>query len=178
MAVYAFELNFSGPPGENVIDALYEAGWDDALVAFDPVTGGDGWATFHREAPSALQAVVSAIRQGRKAGVEPLGVTEDFVTLSEIAERTGRTVGAVDHWVTGRRGPGEFPEPRVPRPRVSLYSWAEVSLWLVANGLAALSPADVEIARICEITDSTLRARRLQRQLSAAEQEVLAHAVA
>lgn len=178
MAVYAFELHFSGPPGEHVIDALYEAGWDDALVAFDPETGGDGWATFHREAPSALQAVVSAIRQARKAKVEPLGVTEDYVSLKEIAERTGRTVGAVDHWVTGRRGPADFPKPRVPRPRVSLYSWAEVSMWLVANGLAALSPADVEIARICEVADATLKARRLQRQLSATDLEELSLAVA
>ncbi|MEV3937873.1 hypothetical protein AB0K52_18060 [Glycomyces sp. NPDC049804] len=176
--VYAFELHFTAPPGEHIIDALYEVGWDDALVALDPDTGGEGSALFNREAQSALQAVVSAIRQGRKAGVEPIGVTEDYVSLKEIAERTGRTVGAVDHWVTSRRGPGEFPEPRVPRPRVSLYSWAEVSMWLVANGLAALSPADVEIARICEVTDATLRARRLQQQLSATDRETLARAVA
>lgn len=178
MTVYSFELYFSGPPGEDVIDALYEAGWADSTIDFDPDAGGEGWATFHREAPSALQAVVSAIRQGRSAGVEPLGVTEDYVSLAEIAERTGRTPAAVDHWVTGRRGPGEFPDARVPRPRVSLYSWAEVSMWLVANGLAALSPADVEIARICEIADSTLRTRRLQRQLSEAEQRELDRAVA
>jgi hypothetical protein len=178
VTTYSFELYFTAPPGEHIIDALYEAGWADSTVDFDPDKGGEGWATFHREAPSALQAVVSAIREGRKAGVEPLGVTEDYVSLKEIAERTGRTPAAVDHWVTGRRGPGEFPQPRVPRPRVSLYSWAEVSMWLVANGLAALSPADVEIARICEIADSTLRTRRLQQQLSAAEQETLAEAVA
>jgi hypothetical protein len=178
VTVYAFKLHFSAPPGEHIIDALYEAGWDDAVIGFDPDTGGDGWAYFDREAPSALQAVVSAIREGRKAGVELLGVTEDYVSLKEIAERTGRTVGAVDHWVTGRRGPADFPKPRVPRPRVSLYSWAEVSMWLVANGLAALSPADVEIARICEVADATLKARRLQRQLSATDLEELALAVA
>ncbi|MBO3734126.1 helix-turn-helix transcriptional regulator [Glycomyces niveus] len=176
--VFSFELYFTAPAGEHVIDALYEAGWSDSTIDLDPETGGEGWATFHREAPSALQAVVSAIREGRKAGVEPLGVTEDYVSLKEIAERTGRTPAAVDHWVTGRRGPGEFPEPRVPRPRVSLYSGAEVSKWLVANGLAALSPADVEIARICEITDSTLLAKRLQRQLSEDEQRELDRAVA
>lgn len=178
MTLYTFELHFSAPPGEHVIDKLFEVGWDDATVSLDPSTGGEGFATFHREAPSALKAVVSAIRQGKEAGVELVGVSEDLVTLADIAERTGKTVGAVDHWVTGRRGPGDFPEPRVPRPRVSLYSWAEVSLWLVANGLAELAPADVEIARICEVADATLRARRLQRRLPITDLEDLNEAVA
>ncbi|THV40524.1 hypothetical protein [Glycomyces buryatensis] len=178
MTVYAFELHFSAPPGERIIDAMYEAGWDDALVSFDPVAGGEGWATFNREAPSAVQAVVSAIRQGRKAGVELLGVAEDLVAISQIAERTNRTVAAVDHWVTGRRGPGGFPEPRVPRPRVSLYSWAEVSIWLEEHNLAEVSPADVEIAQLCEVADATLRARRLQRRLSAEHRKALTQAVA
>jgi hypothetical protein len=178
VSIYSFELYFTAPSGEDVLDALYKVGWDDSTIDFDPVKGGEGWATFHREAPSALQAVASAIQEGREAGVELLGVTEDYVTLGEIAERTGRTPAAVDHWATGRRGPGGFPEPRVPRPRVSLYSWAEVSMWLVANGLAALSPADVEIARICEVTDATLRARRLQQQLSPTDLETLSQAVA
>ncbi|RRR96442.1 hypothetical protein [Glycomyces terrestris] len=178
MTVYEFELRFSAPPGDHVVDALYEAGWDDALIAFDPDTGGEGWGTFRREAPSAIQAVVSAIRQGRRAEVDLLGVTEDYVSLAEIAERTGRTLAAVDHWATGRRGAGGFPEPRVPRPRVSLYSWAEVTIWLVEHGLAAMSPADVEIARICEVADATLRARRLQNHLAEAEREELNLAVA
>ncbi|MCD0443463.1 hypothetical protein LO763_07465 [Glycomyces sp. A-F 0318] len=178
MTVYAFELHFSAPPGDHVIDALYEAGWGDALVAFEPATGGEGSAVFDREAPSAVQAVASAIRQGRKAGVDLLGVSEDLVALPEIAERTNRTFAAVDHWTTGRRGPGGFPEPRIPRPRVSLYSWAEVSMWLEQHGLAEVSPADVEIARICEVADATLRARRLQRRLPESEREALTRAVA
>ncbi|GAA1684224.1 DNA-binding protein [Glycomyces endophyticus] len=178
MTIYEFELHFTAPPGEQVIDALYEAGWGDALVAFDPDTGGEGWGTFSREAPSALQAVVSAIREGRMAGVELLGVTEDYVTLTEIANRTDRTLSAVDHWATGRRGPGDFPAPRVPRPRVSLYSWAEVTMWLVQHGLAAMSPEGVEVARVCEVADATLRARRLQNRLPEADREALNLAVA
>lgn len=178
MTLYSFELHFSAPPGEQVIDRLYEAGWDDAVVCFEPATGGEGSAIFDREAPSAVSAVATAIRQGRKAGVKLLGVTEDYVTLSEIAERTGRTPAAVDHWATGRRGPGDFPAPRVPRPRVSLYSWAEVTMWLVQHGLGALSPADVEIARICEVADATLRAKRLQERLQDDDREALTRAVA
>lgn len=65
MAIYTFEVHFTGAVGERTIDALYEAGWDDATVSFDPVAGGRGVATFDREAPSAVDAVASAIAEGR-----------------------------------------------------------------------------------------------------------------
>lgn len=67
--VYCFELSFTAPPGERTIDALYEAGWDDATVSFDPIAGGPGLAAFDREANSAVEAIASAIRQGRAAGL-------------------------------------------------------------------------------------------------------------
>jgi hypothetical protein len=178
VTVYAFEVRFSAPPGAAVVDALYEAGWDDAVVAFDPELGGEGQAMFDREAESAVAAVVSAIKEGRRAGVELIGVSEDLVTLAEVAERTDRSFAAVDHWATGRRGPGSFPAPRVARQRVSLYSWAEVVVWLRAHGLAHMSESDVEIARICEAADALIRAERLRGRLRSDEREALSHAVA
>jgi hypothetical protein len=51
-------------------------------------------------------------------------------------------------------------------------------MWLVQHGLAAMSPEGVEIARICEVADATLRARRLQNRLAEAEREALNLAVA
>lgn len=126
VTVYCFELSFTAPPGERTIDALYEAGWDDATVSFDPMVGGPGLAAFDREANSAVEAIASAIRQVRSAGAEITAVSEDLVTLAEIAERAGRTLATADHWPAGRRGPGRFPEPRIRRPRASLYSWAQV----------------------------------------------------
>ncbi|WP_157930518.1 hypothetical protein [Glycomyces xiaoerkulensis] len=175
---YAFELRFTAPPGGDVIDALYEAGWDDAVISLDPCTGGQGQAMFDREAPSAVKAVVSAIRQGRLAGIELTGVSEDLVTFGEIAERTDRTFATADHWATGRRGPGGFPAPKVARPRVSLYSWAEVVMWLASHGLARMSSADVEIARVCEAADAMIRVQRLQSRLPAEDREALTDAVA
>ncbi|MFF3441047.1 hypothetical protein [Streptosporangium sp. NPDC002721] len=83
MTVYSFELHFTAPSGETVIDALYEAGWDDATVSFDPVAGGPGVAAFDREAGGAVEAIASAIVQGRSAGVEVTGVSEDLVTLTQ-----------------------------------------------------------------------------------------------
>lgn len=177
MNVYCFELSFTAPPGEEIIDALYEAGWDDATVSLDPATGGPGVAAFDREASSAVEAVASAIRQGRSAGVEITAVSEDLVTLSEIAERTGRTLATADHWAAGRRGPGTFPEPKVRRPRASLYSWAQVVFWLHEHGLADVSLADVETAQICEVADSLVRAHRLKYQLTPRDRRLLAGAV-
>lgn len=159
MPTYGFEVRFTGPAGgDALIDALYEAGWDDATVSFDADTGGNGFAAFDRAASSALDAIVSAVEQGRACGLDVTGVSDDLVTLGEIAERIGRTLAAVDHWVRGRRGPGDFPAPRVPRDRAALWSWAEVAEWLAAHHLADIAPEDIETARICRAVDMVLRA--------------------
>jgi hypothetical protein len=178
MEVYRFELSFTAPPGERVIDALYEAGWDDATVSFDPEAGGPGIAAFDREATSAVTAIASAIKQGRAAGVEITDVSEDLVTRSEIAERAGRTLATADHWATGRRGPGNFPLPIVRRPRASLYSWAQVASWLHEHRLAEVSLVDVETAWVCQVADSLVKAHMLQRRLPPADRKLLARAVA
>ncbi|MPY79415.1 MAG: hypothetical protein GEV04_13190 [Actinophytocola sp.] len=178
MATYTFDIHFTGPAGEATIDSLYEAGWDDATVSFDPATGGAGIATFDREASSAVEAIASAIATGRGAGVAVTGVAENLVPFAEIAERTGRTLATVDHWVKGRRGPGGFPEPKIKRPKVSLYSWAEVTHWLHDHELAEVSATDVETARVCEIADSLVRAHRLQHELPPKDRRLLRRAVA
>lgn len=177
MDVYCFELYFAAPPGEQVIDALYEAGWDDATVSFDPDAGGAGIAAFDREAGSAVEAIASAIRQGRAAGVEISGVSEDLVALTEVAERAGRTLATADHWAAGRRGPGNFPEPKIRRARASLYSWAQVASWLHEHHLADVSLADVETARVCQIADSLVKAHRLKHQLRPRDRKLLVGAV-
>lgn len=178
MAVYSFELTFTAPPGAGTINALYEAGWDDAVVSLDPVAGGPGLASFDREAASAVEAIASAIRQGRSAGIEITSASEDLVTLSEIAERAGRTLATAEHWATGRRGPGGFPAPKIRRPRASLYSWAQVAMWLHKHHLAEVSLTDVETARVCEIADTLIRATRLQKELAPRERRLLSAAVA
>lgn len=175
---YTFDVHFTGRAGEGTVDALYEAGWDDAVVSFDPATGGCGIASFDREADSAVEAIASAITEGRSAGVEVTGVSENLVTLTEIAERTGRSFATADHWAAGRRGPGGFPEARIKRAKASLYSWAEVARWLHDSGLAKVSLADVETARVCEVADALLRAHRLQDELTPTDRRLLRRAVA
>jgi hypothetical protein len=174
MAHYRFELHFLGNV-EAVIDALYEAGWDDAGVSGDHRGGS---AEFVREATSAIAAVTSAIEQAERCGLEVTGVTEDLVTLADIAERTGRTLAAVDLWVRGRRGPGDFPAPRVPRARAAMFSWAEVATWLSDAGLIDVDETTVEMARSCALIDSALRTRRGLRQVPPDERHRVACLVA
>ncbi|SNT03049.1 hypothetical protein SAMN05216276_102247 [Streptosporangium subroseum] len=107
MSVYSFELHFTAPSGEETIDALYEAGWDDATVSLDPVTGGPGVAAFDREASTAVEAIASAIAQGRAAGVEVTGVSEDLVTLGGSGDRLG---DADDDQTSPTRIPSPAPE--------------------------------------------------------------------
>ncbi|WP_129663695.1 helix-turn-helix transcriptional regulator [Phytoactinopolyspora endophytica] len=156
MPVYVFEVELVGNIDES-LDALFEAGYDDALVRGDDRGGSAG---FDREAGTAIEAIVSAIDQAEACGLEVVGVTEDLVTLGEIAERTGRTLAAVENWVKGRRGPGDFPEPRVPRPRAALYSWADVATWLSVHEVFEINPVDLETAHACTVIDAAIRTRR------------------
>ena len=57
-------------------------------------------------------------------------MVEDRVTAAGIADKAKVTQAAVRYWITGERGPGNFPAPVIPRERASLYSWAEVAGWL------------------------------------------------
>ena len=55
-------------PSENVVDAIYEAGCSDALIAFQ---NGELQVDFVREAHTIRQAVSEALRQLRSAGTTP-----------------------------------------------------------------------------------------------------------
>lgn len=121
---------------DEVVDALYEAGCDDSTIC---MRSGRVHMTFDREAMSMRDAVLSAIRDIRKAGygANILRVdTCNLVTQSEIARRIGRSRQLVNQYVTGARGPGNFPAPTCDLyDGHSLYRWCEVSYWLYQNGM-------------------------------------------
>jgi len=87
---YSFSLTFTLPEGqddpERYIDALYEAGCDDAVVG----TGLAGSVSleFSRQAHSAVAAVDSAIKDVMHAipGAEMIEARPDLVGLSDIAD--------------------------------------------------------------------------------------------
>jgi hypothetical protein len=87
---------------------------------------------FDREAPSLVDAIVSAVRDLEAVGI-PAGRIrddDDLVTLAEIAERVGRSREAVRLWSIGRTGPGGFPAPLDMGISTAFYRWSQVAPWV------------------------------------------------
>lgn len=162
-----FTLVLRGPITDEVVESFYEAGCDDATIR---ASGALVFADFDREAPTMLEALTSAIGQVRSIGLDARSVEpSDFVTLSEIAERLGRTRESVRLLADGQRGSGDFP-PAVVRveDRSRLYRWSQVSEWahLDTDEIErALSIAVVNARLSLGLWDSA-RARELEKQVA------------
>lgn len=135
MRTYQFVLIVEGADlqSDEMFDAVFDAGCDDALVG---CSNGVQFVDFDREAPSAGEAVRSAI-----AALEGLpGITvvrivgADLLSISDIATRTGRTRESVRLLVAGKRGPGGFPPPATdPRNRYRLWRGNDVQRWFAEH---------------------------------------------
>ncbi len=113
-------------------NAIFEAGGTDATPG---VLCGRAFVDFDRRAASLAQAISSAVRQVRRAGLKPDHLEpEDLVSASEIAERSGSTRQSISNYVQGKRCVGRFPAP-VARVKTSspLWRWTEVAEFLAAS---------------------------------------------
>jgi hypothetical protein len=78
---------------------------------------------------AGARSVVSGIN-GLERDLEIVEVDEDFVTISNIADRVGRTRQGVRHYVEGIRGPGGFPKHRcVVGDGQRVWDWSVVNEW-------------------------------------------------
>lgn len=151
MSTHHFTLIVDGPDiqSDAVMDALYEAGCDDALIGR---ADGIQYVEFDREAVGVLEAVLSAVADiERVDGVEVVRIADaGLVSMADIARRTGRTREGVRLLVTGARGPGGFPPPVTdPRSRDRLWRWSDVERWLAASlGEETAAMADHALAAI------------------------------
>jgi hypothetical protein len=133
-----FTLVFSGVHEltGNIESALFEAGCDDATIS---VRSGRIFLTFSREGVSLKEAVISAIRDVEKAniGVKVMRVDScNLVTQADIARRIKRTRQLVHQYITGSRGPGNFPPPACEvTDGAPLWYWCEVAHWLWDNDM-------------------------------------------
>lgn len=121
---------------EEVEDALYEAGCDDATVSMQH---GRLYIEFSRTASSLQDAVLSAIKQVHAAGIGAMvyRIDEcDLVSASDIARRICRSRQQVHQYMRGQRGPGGFPPPECSLTEDKpLWAWCAVSFWLSENGI-------------------------------------------
>ena len=135
---HEFVLVLSGVSelGDRVMNALFEAGCDDATPS---VRHGRVYLTFEREAVSPREAILSAIRDVLRAGLGASVIYVDdcnLVSQSDIARRIERTRQQVGQYISGQRGPGNFPGPVCGlTENHSLWMWCEVSYWLWQNGI-------------------------------------------
>lgn len=158
--VYWFDLEIAGPVTDEHVDRLAEviiANSDDGIDATVQADDRGGVVMFSREADDVAGAIMSAITDVREAGMTVTDVNGgDLVAVETIATRAKVTVHAVRHWIGGVRGPGGFPVP----VRQRLYSWAQVSDWLVRNRLGDVDHAAVEVARASVFFNALLTADR------------------
>ena len=168
MKTFEFSIIASGvdPEAEYFGDRFYDAGCDDALVAFQK---GHTIIDFAREADSLAEAIASAVENVVAAGaivdrIEP----DPLVNLSDIAGRTALTRAAISKYANAD-GSKRFPAPvaRVTSD-TPLWDWAEVAAWMVSHkGLSADTAVEAgvvkEANRAVERGETHLRDRLLKR---------------
>jgi hypothetical protein len=117
-------------PSDRQLDELCER-HRDVVVTFH---ADEGYAevAFDREAPTLIDAILSGVRDLDRFGLAATQVRDDddFVTLSDIADRIGKSREAVRLWSLGRLGPGGFPLPFNFNSSTSYYRWSQVAPWL------------------------------------------------
>lgn len=126
---YTTTLLLLGPSPLDHLDALFEAGCDDAIFG---EREGMFFAEFDREANSLAEAVGTAISQVeyavpglRVARMEP----DEFVNAAAIAVRTGRTRESFRLLIEHKRGPGHFPPICWLNSKTRLWRWSDVARW-------------------------------------------------
>jgi hypothetical protein len=153
MDTHNFMLILDGLIDETMSDLLFVAGLDDAAItAFDGHLALD----VDREAPSLLDAIASAVNQAESvADIHVVRVEgEELVSQADIADRTGRSRQAVNHWIKRDADSSGFPEPAYgTSTRSPLWRWTDVQAWLEPDGEAD------ERGRIIALANATLLAR-------------------
>ncbi|WER45503.1 DNA-binding protein [Cupriavidus sp. WKF15] len=132
---YAFTLRYqlsqddSDP--DTLVERLYEAGCDDAIVGTG-VAGRIALA-FDREAESASAAIMSALADARRAmpSATLIEAAPDLVGLTDIADAVGMSRQNMRKLMLAN--PDSFPAP-AHEGTSSLWHMMEVLLWMSGKG--------------------------------------------
>jgi predicted DNA-binding transcriptional regulator AlpA len=183
MKTFEFSIIASGidPNADDFGDRFYDAGCDDALVAYQK---GHIILDFAREASSIDEALASAIENVRAAGAAVDRIEPDpLVSLADIAERAGLTRAAITNYFKGSRGKN-FPAPVAKVTSDSpLWDWADVAHWMASNEkvpveasieASVLKEANAAISAGDINADASRLADRLKRRAQQAEKALKA----
>ncbi len=149
MANFEFSIIASGldPEADDFEDRFYEAGCDDATIGFQK---GAIVLDFDREARTLISAMVSAIRDVRRAGAQVNHIEPDYlVNANEIAARSNYSKAAVSLYAKGERG-SEFPAPVARVTTESpLWDWVEVAHWLyIRNKIDRFTAVSARVTKV------------------------------
>lgn len=156
-----FALSQDRNDPEDCLDALYEAGCDDALVG----TGMQGSIAlnFSRTAKSAENAIRQATQDVQKAipDAELIELKPDLVGISDMAVLLKCTRQNVRRMATADNS--SFPSPCVSGS-VPLWHFYEVANWMLKNSRIKIKPkaADVEVAKIAFQKNLAIQRSRYQ----------------
>lgn len=169
---FTLVLTGVGDLTDAVQDKLFSAGCDDATIA---LRSGRLYMTFSREAATLKDAILAAIRGVRSAeiGADVLRVDYcNLVTQSDVARKIGRSRQLVHQYVTGARGPGDFPPQACEIVSdVGLWYWCEVAYWLCENGM--IRSEVLRDAEEVDIINNVLEMERMKRTHREVTEEVL-----
>lgn len=164
MKTFEFRLIFSlpdkTPAADTFLDALYEAGCDDALVGIGEA--GSIALDFSRESNSAREALSSAI-ENVKTAIPDAGLIEaspDLVSLSDMAKYMGFSRQNMRKYYIGKTA---FPKPSHVGP-TNLWHLYDVVEYLHGQKKLAIPEALIEIsaeAFKCNLQNQTTRYKSL-----------------
>ncbi len=140
---YRFERPDTNP--EQFVDALAEAGCDDATVGIGQA--GRIALNFCRESASAVEAVTSAIQDVQKAipNARLVEVTPDYVGITDIAGLFGFSRQYMRK-LLAQRG-SDFPEP-IHEGKPSLWHLFDVLFWFKHHETREVEQSLLELAEI------------------------------
>jgi len=134
--VFAFGLLVEGLDVED--DAHMDALFGADLDAMAESRGDLTLVTVVRSADSAEEALWSSVRDVESAtpSARVIGIDDDLVNASDIAERVGRTPESVRQLASGTRGPGGFPPVvGIVGKGIRIWRWADVADWFSSRGV-------------------------------------------
>jgi predicted DNA-binding transcriptional regulator AlpA len=163
MKEYDFILKFDLPDHdadpEQYVDDLYASGCDDANVGIG-VTGRIA-LNFIREAPSANDAVTSAINDVQKAipGARLIEATPDLVGITDIAEIIGCSRQNMRKIIVTHKA--AFPSP-VHEGSAVIWHLSKVLKWLKSNGNYEIDDSLLEVSSINMKVNVTAQFKEIQ----------------